>query len=66
MRLYAANDAVSVSRLALDLEQNKLSNYTRVLDSLHGAKFIEYNKAKRYATLSALGIREVEERLFSS
>jgi hypothetical protein len=66
VRLYADGGAVSIKTLMADLERDDGSNYRRVLDRLHGEKMIEHNKTGRTATISPLGVAEVERRLLPS
>jgi len=61
--LYSELGAQSDKDLAKNLEQEKLGNYRRVLDRLHRARLIEYDRAKGIAHISPLGEKEVEEKL---
>lgn len=63
LRLYAANEAVPVEVLIRDLERPDASNYRKVLGRLHDRRMIEHNKSNRTATISPLGITDVEDRL---
>jgi hypothetical protein len=62
---YSAPSGVSETRLAKDLEQDRISNYRRVLERLHSARKIEYTKVNGWVVISPMGIREVEERLLT-
>jgi hypothetical protein len=62
---YAAPGGVSETRLAKDLEQDRLPNYRRVLARLHSSRKIEYTKATGLVVISPPGIRDVEERLLT-
>ncbi|MEV7501313.1 hypothetical protein [Streptomyces sp. NPDC093018] len=61
--LYSEIGAQSDKDLAKNLEQDKLGNYRRVLDRLHRARLIEYDRSKGVAHISPLGEKEVEEKL---
>lgn len=61
--LHATAGEVTDRQLAKDLEQDRLSNYKRVLDKLHTTKLVEYNSATGVVTLSPVGARQVEERI---
>jgi hypothetical protein len=61
--LYAEPGSLSDKNLAKYLEQDRLANYRRVLDRLHKARAIEWNKATGMVTLSPRGRDEVEDRL---
>lgn len=61
--LYSETGAVSDRDLAKYLEQDRLANYRRVLDRLHKARAIEWNKVTGMVTLSPPGREDVEDRL---
>lgn len=61
--LYADPSPTSEKDLANFLEQDRLANYRRVLDRLHKARMVEWNKATGVVTLSPLGRKDVEDRL---
>jgi hypothetical protein len=61
--LSAEADAISDKDLAKYLEQERLGNYRRVLDRLHKARAIEWNKVTGMVTLSPAGREDVEDRL---
>jgi hypothetical protein len=61
--LYSEPGSISDKDLAKYLEQDRLANYRRVLDRLHKARAIEWNKATGMVTLSPLGREDVEDRL---
>jgi hypothetical protein len=61
--LYSEPGAISDNDLAKHLEQDRLANYRRVLDRLHRARAIEWNKATGMATLSPRGREDVEARI---
>ncbi|MET8609564.1 hypothetical protein [Streptomyces misionensis] len=61
--LYSELGAQSDKDLAKNLEQDKLGNYRRVLDRLHRARMIEYDRPKGIVHISPLGEKEVEEKL---
>ncbi|MET7506875.1 hypothetical protein [Streptomyces albidoflavus] len=49
--------------LAKNLEQGSMSNYKRVLDRLHQARLIEYDRESGSVHISPLGEKTVEERI---
>jgi hypothetical protein len=61
--LYAEPGALSEKDLARYLEQDRLANYGRILDRLHKARMVEWNKTTGMVTLSPLGREDVEDRL---
>lgn len=61
--LYSEPGAISDNDLAKYLEQDRLANYRRVLDRLHRARAIEWNKATGMVTLGPPGREDVEGRL---
>jgi hypothetical protein len=61
--LHATTGAVTDRQLAKNLEQDKLTNYRRVLNKLHSAKLVEYDAVTGVVTLSPTGIRQVEDRI---
>ena len=61
--LYSESGAVSDSDLAKYLEQDRLANYRRVLDRLHKARAIEWNRTTGMVTLGPPGREDVEDRL---
>ena len=61
--LYADPSPIGEKDLATYLEQDRLANYRRVLDRLHKARMIEWNKATGMVILSPLGRKDVEDRL---
>lgn len=61
--LYSETGGVSDRHLAKYLEQDRLPNYRRVLDRLHKARAIEWNKKTGMVTLGPLGRADVEDRL---
>jgi hypothetical protein len=61
--LYSRIQGVNEADLVRSLEQNKISNYRRVLTRLHSQRLIEYNSTSRIATILPTGIKDVEERL---
>jgi hypothetical protein len=61
--LYSETGAVSDRDLAKYLEQDRLPNYRRVLDRLHKARAVEWNKATGMVTLGPPGRKDVEDRL---
>lgn len=61
--LYSEPGAASDRDLAKYLEQDRLASYRRVLDRLHKARAIEWNKATGMVTLSPPGRMDVEDRL---
>jgi hypothetical protein len=61
--LYGEPSGSKDADLARDLEQNRLSNYRRVLRPLHDARLIEYSELNGYAVISPKGEKYVEERL---
>lgn len=61
--LYADPSPISEKDLATCLEQDRLANYRRVLDRLHKARMVEWNKPTGMVTLSPLGRKDVEGRL---
>lgn len=52
--------------LAESLEQDRLSNYKRVLTRLHQSRQIEYDRQSGSAVISPLGVQEVEEKILTS
>ena len=64
--LYSKATSTPEADLARSLEQDKLPNYRRVLTRLHGQRLIEYNSTTRCATISPLGVKDVEERLLKT
>ncbi|MEV7494365.1 hypothetical protein AB0O08_26805 [Streptomyces anulatus] len=61
--LYSEIGPQSDKKLAKDLEQGSMSNYKRVLDRLHQARLIEYDRPTGAVHISPLGEKTVEERL---
>jgi hypothetical protein len=61
--LYSETSAVSDRDLTKYLEQDRLANYRRVLDRLHKARAIEWNKKTGTVTLGPPGRADVEDRL---
>ncbi|MGW6200755.1 hypothetical protein ACWF0M_31730 [Kribbella sp. NPDC055110] len=61
--LYSETGALSERSLAKYLEQDKLPNYRRVLDRLHKARRVEWNRSTGMVTLGPPGRKHVEERL---
>jgi len=61
--LYSEVQGVHETKLAESLEQDRIGNYRRVLQRLHGKRLVEYSNATRIAVISPLGIKDVEERL---
>ncbi|MFE5891800.1 hypothetical protein ACFQ6E_22995 [Streptomyces sp. NPDC056462] len=61
--LYSEMGPQSEKVLAKNLEQNTVANYRRVLDRLHKAKLIEYERSTGTVHISPLGEKKVEERL---
>lgn len=64
--LYAEYQGQIDKQLAKDLEQDRPGNYRRVLDRLHKKRHIEYDAANGWATISPLGVIEVEARLLTN
>lgn len=64
--LLYAEPSVSDRTLVANLEQDRIDNYRRVLARLHASRLIEYNRAAGQATISPLGVRNVEERILRS
>jgi hypothetical protein len=63
--LYATPKKLSERELATSLEQDRLANYRRVLNRLHSERLIEYDKISGTATISPIGVADVEKRLIS-
>ncbi|MFE5842252.1 hypothetical protein ACFQ7N_11450 [Streptomyces niveus] len=61
--LYAELGSQADKKLAKNLEQENIGNYRRVLDRLHQARLIEYNRSTGDVHISPLGEKAVEERL---
>jgi hypothetical protein len=61
--LYAEPSPISDRDLAKYLEQDRLSDYRRVLTRLHKARMVEWNKATGMVTLGPPGRQDVEDRL---
>jgi hypothetical protein len=61
--LYSEVQGVHETKLAESLEQDRIGNYRRVLQRLHGKRLVEYSNATRIAVISPLGIKDLEERL---
>jgi hypothetical protein len=61
--LYADPSPISDKLLAEFLEQDRLANYRRVLDRLHKARMVEWDRTTGMVTLGPLGRRDVEDRL---
>lgn len=49
--------------LAKHLEQDRLSNYKRVLRQLHRDRLVEYDETTGHVTLSPIGAKTVEDRI---
>lgn len=64
--LHASPQGLTDTSLAESLEQERLSNYKRVLTRLHQSRQIEYNRKSGLAVISPLGVQEVEERILTS
>jgi hypothetical protein len=63
--LYSTTEDLTDRSLAEYLEQERLSNFKRVLQRLHGERQVEYQKQTGLVVLSPLGI-ERAERLIAS
>lgn len=63
--LYSEAGAISETDLAKYLEQDRLANYRRVLDRLHRARAVEWNRVTGMVTLSPPGRKLVEDHLLS-
>lgn len=63
--LYADPGPINEKDLAAYLEQDRLPNYRRVLERLHKARMVEWNKATGMVTLGPPGRRDVESRLLN-
>jgi hypothetical protein len=61
--LYSEPGAISDKDLAEYLEQDRLANYRRILDRLHKARAVEWNRTTGMVTLSPRGREDVEGRL---
>jgi hypothetical protein len=61
--LYSQAQGLHETELATSLEQDRLTNYRRVLERLHRQRLIEYNTTSRRIIISPIGIKNVEERL---
>lgn len=63
--LHASPQGRTDKSLAESLEQDRLSNYKRVLARLHQSRLIEYDRQSGLAVISPLGVQEVEERILN-
>jgi hypothetical protein len=63
--LYGDPSPINEKDLAAYLEQDRLPNYRRVLDRLHKARMVEWNKVTGMVTLGPLGRKDVESRLLN-
>jgi hypothetical protein len=61
--LYGETGEVRDADLARDLEQERLSNYRRVLRRLHADRMVEYTEPAGLVIISPKGEQDVEERL---
>jgi hypothetical protein len=61
--LHSEPGSINDKDLAKYLEQDRLGNYRRVLDRLHKARAIEWNKTTGMVTLGPPGREDVEDRL---
>mgnify|MGYP006215932427 CR=1 FL=1 len=64
--LHSSTSPLTDKALAKHLEQDRLSNFKRVLRRLHIARLLEYDEKAGEVTLSPLGTKAVEERILSS
>lgn len=60
---YSSQGGLSAVRLARNLEQDRVSNYHRVLKRLHDNRLVEWNKEKKVVYISPRGIDRVERSL---
>lgn len=63
--LHASPQGRTDKSLAESLEQNRLSDYRRVLNRLHNKRLIEYCRNTGLAVISPLGVDEVERRILN-
>lgn len=63
--LHASPQGLTDKSLAESLEQDRPSNYKRVLLRLHQSRRIEYNGKSGMAMISPLGVQDVEERVLA-
>lgn len=63
--LYASTANLTDKALANHLEQDRLSNYKRVLVRLHDERSVEYKQQSGAVTLSPLGAAHVEQHLLT-
>lgn len=61
--LYSNPKATRDTELGRNLEQSRMSNYRRVLRSLHESRLVEYKEQGGDVTLSPLGIMHVEDNI---
>jgi hypothetical protein len=61
--LYSDPAPINEKLLAKYVEQDRIANYRRVLDRLHDARMLEWNRDSGLVTLGPLGRQEVEDRL---
>jgi hypothetical protein len=59
--VYASSEKITDKDLARDLEQERLSNYRRILSRLHSERLIEYNRETGLVIISPTGISKIEE-----
>lgn len=64
--LYSSSDPIDAKTLASWLEQDRLANYKRVLNILHTAKKVEYDKDTELVTISPIGISCVEDQILAN
>lgn len=64
--LHASPQGRTDKSLAESLEQDRLSNYKRVLSRLHQKRLIEYNQKTGLAVISPPGVRDVEMRILTT